>query len=341
MRRRKERGSTTCPSAQTCLCQHSCCVRNSESSCCVHDRGGNLIVVVWCAWLNCGSCRECDHIYDADEDSGGTPFDQLPESWKCPVCSLTIMQRIGADRIPGAASLSTIGGLLVGGNLFGSMVWGLLNLGLCISMAATFEHFPHASNNYLNSSAPLGDDLSPQYFDCRDRPAPAYVLTFLSCVLMLFSLSTDPVYGMECCISYAYDFDDDDESTKLVHQIPMFKHLTATHPDFGSKLAARLVKRVCDRGQVRLDDALSVCSVMTWRNDHTQVLIEQGTSGEEMYFLVRGSIHVSIGSATSDPVATITCQSKHVHFGEVRCKHNWRRPVQTYILYVSHCREMG
>jgi rubredoxin len=264
MRRRKERGSTTCPSAQTCLCQHSCCVRNSESSCCVHDRGGNLIVVVWCAWLNCGSCRECDHIYDADEDSGGTPFDQLPESWKCPVCSLTIMQRIGADRIPGAASLSTIGGLLVGGNLFGSMVWGLLNLGLCISMAATFEHFPHAS-----------------------------------------------------------------------------KHLTATHPDFGSKLAARLVKRVCDRGQVRLDDALSVCSVMTWRNDHTQVLIEQGTSGEEMYFLVRGSIHVSIGSATSDPVATITCQSKHVHFGEVRCKHNWRRPVQTYILYVSHCREMG
>jgi rubredoxin len=37
-------------------------------------------------------CKVCGYVYDpekGDADSGvkpGTPFDQLPESWVCPVC---------------------------------------------------------------------------------------------------------------------------------------------------------------------------------------------------------------------------------------------------------------
>ena len=37
-------------------------------------------------------CAACDYVYDpavGDPDNGiapGTPFDQLPESWVCPLC---------------------------------------------------------------------------------------------------------------------------------------------------------------------------------------------------------------------------------------------------------------
>ena len=40
-------------------------------------------------------CRICGYVYDpekVDTDSGikpGTPFDQLPETWVCPVCGAT------------------------------------------------------------------------------------------------------------------------------------------------------------------------------------------------------------------------------------------------------------
>ena len=39
-------------------------------------------------------CKVCGHIYDpakGDEDSGiapGTPFEDLPEDWVCPVCDV-------------------------------------------------------------------------------------------------------------------------------------------------------------------------------------------------------------------------------------------------------------
>ena len=31
-------------------------------------------------------CAVCNHVYDAAKDGGGLPFEQLPDSWKCPVC---------------------------------------------------------------------------------------------------------------------------------------------------------------------------------------------------------------------------------------------------------------
>lgn len=31
-------------------------------------------------------CSVCGHIYDADKDGAGVPFEQLPEDWTCPVC---------------------------------------------------------------------------------------------------------------------------------------------------------------------------------------------------------------------------------------------------------------
>ncbi len=40
-------------------------------------------------------CAVCGYVYDpeaGDPDGGippGTPFDQLPESWVCPVCGAT------------------------------------------------------------------------------------------------------------------------------------------------------------------------------------------------------------------------------------------------------------
>lgn len=30
-------------------------------------------------------CTVCGYIYD--EESEGTPFDGLPEDWKCPICN--------------------------------------------------------------------------------------------------------------------------------------------------------------------------------------------------------------------------------------------------------------
>jgi rubredoxin len=40
-------------------------------------------------------CRKCSFIYDprlGDPDGGippGTPFEQIPDSWRCPVCGVT------------------------------------------------------------------------------------------------------------------------------------------------------------------------------------------------------------------------------------------------------------
>ena len=40
-------------------------------------------------------CRRCSYIYDprvGDPDGGippGTPFEQIPDSWRCPVCGVT------------------------------------------------------------------------------------------------------------------------------------------------------------------------------------------------------------------------------------------------------------
>lgn len=31
-------------------------------------------------------CGVCGHIYDADKDGAGVPFEQLPDDWTCPVC---------------------------------------------------------------------------------------------------------------------------------------------------------------------------------------------------------------------------------------------------------------
>jgi rubredoxin len=31
-------------------------------------------------------CAVCNHVYDAAKDGGGLPFEQLPDTWRCPVC---------------------------------------------------------------------------------------------------------------------------------------------------------------------------------------------------------------------------------------------------------------
>lgn len=31
-------------------------------------------------------CTRCAHVYDAKRDGGGLPFEQLPDTWKCPLC---------------------------------------------------------------------------------------------------------------------------------------------------------------------------------------------------------------------------------------------------------------
>lgn len=31
-------------------------------------------------------CSVCQHVYDADRDGNGVPFEDLPETWKCPIC---------------------------------------------------------------------------------------------------------------------------------------------------------------------------------------------------------------------------------------------------------------
>ena len=30
--------------------------------------------------------QACGHVYDPVKDGNGLPFEQLPDSWKCPVC---------------------------------------------------------------------------------------------------------------------------------------------------------------------------------------------------------------------------------------------------------------
>ena len=32
------------------------------------------------------ACTVCAHVYDAEKDGGGVPFEELPTDWKCPVC---------------------------------------------------------------------------------------------------------------------------------------------------------------------------------------------------------------------------------------------------------------
>ena len=31
-------------------------------------------------------CARCGHVYDAEKEGNGTAFEDLPESWTCPVC---------------------------------------------------------------------------------------------------------------------------------------------------------------------------------------------------------------------------------------------------------------
>lgn len=31
-------------------------------------------------------CSVCQHVYDPDKDGGGKPFEDLPDTWRCPVC---------------------------------------------------------------------------------------------------------------------------------------------------------------------------------------------------------------------------------------------------------------
>ena len=31
-------------------------------------------------------CTRCAHVYDAERDGNGVPFEDLPEDWKCPTC---------------------------------------------------------------------------------------------------------------------------------------------------------------------------------------------------------------------------------------------------------------
>merc|ERR1719390_123422 len=31
-------------------------------------------------------CTVCQHVYDAAKDGGGKKFEDLPDTWKCPVC---------------------------------------------------------------------------------------------------------------------------------------------------------------------------------------------------------------------------------------------------------------
>lgn len=31
-------------------------------------------------------CSVCDHVYDKEKDGGGVLFEDLPDTWKCPVC---------------------------------------------------------------------------------------------------------------------------------------------------------------------------------------------------------------------------------------------------------------
>jgi rubredoxin len=46
-------------------------------------------------------CTVCGHVYDpaeGDPDSGispGTPFEDIPDTWRCPICQVT-----KADYIP-------------------------------------------------------------------------------------------------------------------------------------------------------------------------------------------------------------------------------------------------
>ena len=34
----------------------------------------------------CLHVQVCGHVYDPVKDGNGLPFEQLPDSWKCPVC---------------------------------------------------------------------------------------------------------------------------------------------------------------------------------------------------------------------------------------------------------------
>lgn len=54
----------------------------------VHDYKGGFLMEKW-------KCTICGYIYEpelGDPDGGvapGTPFEQLPDSWVCPVCGAT------------------------------------------------------------------------------------------------------------------------------------------------------------------------------------------------------------------------------------------------------------
>lgn len=53
-------------------------------------------------------CRSCGYVYDPSKGDGranipaGTPFEELPETWRCPVCGVRSSQfiNIGAKNAP-------------------------------------------------------------------------------------------------------------------------------------------------------------------------------------------------------------------------------------------------
>jgi len=49
------------------------------------------------------ACTVCNHVYDPAKDGGGKAFEDLPDTWKCPVCGLgksTYKKRVSAETAP-------------------------------------------------------------------------------------------------------------------------------------------------------------------------------------------------------------------------------------------------
>jgi len=68
-------------------------------------------------------CSVCDHKYDADEDGEGMAFEDLPDSWHCPVCGAPK----SAFKSSGGADTSTTYTALVWVHRCGVLLsWGLL-----------------------------------------------------------------------------------------------------------------------------------------------------------------------------------------------------------------------
>lgn len=53
----------------------------------VHPSVKDYLAAPWYGNTTAGlSCSVCGHIYDKEKDGGGVEFEDLPDSWACPVC---------------------------------------------------------------------------------------------------------------------------------------------------------------------------------------------------------------------------------------------------------------